>query len=184
MAKTSTHSAAQPITPSSSTTVDGDAQNSTALASPVDPIFAAIEEHKSATMAFVKATHKENELEEMLPSDRTKSRANIHTCDCDIVENDDPQWIEAVQRSAETSDAMDDAARKLVTTKPTSLQGAAAALQYMVDHIDRYDGEAMGFPDEILPDGIDPDTAERNASRTPEFFLMQSVAAALVRLAV
>jgi hypothetical protein len=126
-----------------------------------DPIYAAIEHHKSAVENFKKAEEDE---------------------DADIVKTDDPHGVDAEKRIQQASDVMDDAAAAILELEPQTLQGAAAVLRYMVDHIDRYDGEAMGWPASSLPDGIDPDTAGWNAGRSSEYFLMQNVAAILERL--
>ena len=51
-----------------------------------------------------------------------------------------------------------------------------------VDHMDRYDGEMMGWPDSLLRDGVDADMAKWNVGRSAEYFLMQNVAVSLERL--
>jgi hypothetical protein len=90
--------------------------------------------------------------------------------------------VEASSRllaSHRTETAMDDAALVILSTTPTTLQGVAAVLQHMVDHLDRFDGEPMGWPDALLPDGVDPKTASWTARRSTEYFLMKNVAATL-----
>jgi hypothetical protein len=128
-----------------------------------DPIYAAIEHHKSRVENFKKSMEGE---------------------DADIVDTDDPRYIEAQKRIQQASDAMDEAAEAILALEPQTLRSAADVLRYMVDHIDRYDGETMGWPHRLLPDGVDPDTAKWNASRSAEYFLMQKVAATLERLSV
>ena len=145
-----------------------------------DPIFAAIAEHKSAVETFLKAVRDESKIEETLPRDRCKS--NITAYERKIIETDDPRWIEVTVERDRTSTAMEDAAITIIETEPETLQGAAAVLRYMVDHMDRYHGMAMGWPDSLLPDGVDPDAATWHASRGAEYFLMQNVAASIERL--
>jgi hypothetical protein len=128
-----------------------------------DPIYAAIEHHRSAVENFKKSMEGE---------------------DADIVDTDDSRYIEAQKRIQQASDAMDDAAEAILALEPQTPRAAAAALRYMVGHIDRYDGETMGWPHRLLPDGVDPDTAKWNAGRSAEYFLMQNVAATLERLSV
>ncbi len=73
----------------------------------------------------------------------------------------------------------------ILDIEPKTLQGAAALLRYALGHIDRYDGEMIGWPDRLLPSGVVfnyRDTAKSNDVRSPEYFLMQKVAAALERL--
>jgi hypothetical protein len=109
-----------------------------------DPIYAAIERHRAAVLAFEKAVHDKPENE--------KSRT------------------------------MDEAAVAVLNTRPETLEGAGAVLRYMVEHMDHYNGEAMGFPDNLFSDGVGPDAAKRNDSRSSEYFLMRNVANALERL--
>jgi hypothetical protein len=145
-----------------------------------DPIFAAITEHQSAVETFLKAVSDESKLEEVLPRDRCKS--DIRAEEREIVETDDPRWIEAIVERDRTSTAMEDAAITIIETEPQTLAGAAAVLRHMVNHMDQHDGIAMGWPDHLLPDGVDPDTATWHASRSSEYFLMQNVAASVERL--
>jgi hypothetical protein len=53
----------------------------------------------------------------------------------------------------------------------------------MVDHIDDQRGIAMAWPDSLLPDGVDPETATLGDYRSAEYFLMLAVAEGLERLA-
>jgi hypothetical protein len=144
----------------------------------VDPIFAAIGRHKAAVEANGKAVHDECCLEEVLPWDRHQSF--IAAYGRKIIETDDPRWIEAEEQVEKTGDAMNDAATEILNFEPQTLQGAFAVLRYAVDHMDRYDGEMMGWPDSLLPDGVDPDKPW--GSRSAEYFLMKNVAATLERL--
>jgi hypothetical protein len=146
-----------------------------------DPIFAAITQHRSAVETFSKAVDARCELEKELPGHLRKS--SIDVWERKIVDTDDPRWIEAENKVAETSNAMDEAAMAILDLEPETLLGALAVLRYMVDHIDRYNGAAMGWPDKLLPDSVDPETAKENAARSPEYFLMQNVAASLDRIA-
>ncbi len=125
----------------------------------VDPIYAAITAHKAAISAFSKAADARSALE--------------------IANTDDPRWIDAEEKVRATSEAMDETALSILKVKPTTLEGAIAVLRYAVDHVDRF-GEMMGWPEDLRPDG--GDIAKLNASRSPEYFLMQNVGACLARL--
>ena len=145
-----------------------------------DPIFAAIEAHEAAVKAFAQAVRENCRLEESLPQECCQS--SITAYERKIVETDDPRWIEAEEQVEETGDVMDDAAIKILNLEPATLQGAFAVLRYAVDHIDHHAGEMMGWPDNLLLDGVDPDTAKLNDSRSAEYFLMLIVAVGLERL--
>lgn len=150
-------------------------------ARPADPIFAAIDAHRSAVADFMAAVKAESRLEEALPRERRKS--TITAYERTIVETDDPRWIESEIRIDQTGDAMEDAAIAILDIEPETLQGAAAALRYMVEHIDEHKGEAMGWPQRLLVDGADPDDTTRpQDTRSSEYFLMQNVAASLERI--
>ena len=147
---------------------------------PSDPLFAAIEAHKAAVATFLQAIHINSELQESLP--RNLRQSMIRVDERKIVETDDPRWIEAEDQVIKTGDAMNDAATTILNLELETIDGAIALLRYMTDHMDRYDGQAMGWPEDLLPDGVNPDDAKWNSNRSAEYFVMQNVAAALERL--
>jgi hypothetical protein len=145
-----------------------------------DPIFAAIEAHRSAVEAYVQAVAAHNELEESLPQERRRSVINAH--ERKIVETDDPRWIEAELQIDRLGDAMEEAAITILESEPATPQAAAAVLRYMVDHIDRHYGLSMGWPDGLIWDGVDPEASSYSDHRSSEYFLMRAVANGLERL--
>src|SRR5580698_3350389 len=78
-----------------------------------DPIFEAIESHKAAHLAFENAVRRSFALEEELP--REKARSWITVWDQEIIETDDPRWIDSVHEVDRTSDAATDAAYALAS---------------------------------------------------------------------
>lgn len=147
-----------------------------------DPIFAAIQKHERAVEVFLQAVSNESRLQELLPDDRCQS--SITAAERKIIETDDPRWIEAVEQRDKASESMDAAAMELLDQEPKTPEGAGAVLRYAIAHMDRYDGLMMGWPESLLPDGVDPDTASWSASRSSEYFLMQNVERCLERLSI
>ncbi|MDR3420141.1 MAG: hypothetical protein P4L80_02685 [Xanthobacteraceae bacterium] len=145
----------------------------------VDPIFSAIAKHKTAVDTYAKAIHNYSELEDALPSNRRKTDLSKHR---NVVKTDDPRWIKAEKQVDQTGRAMDAAAMKVLRLKPKTLQGAIATLRHMLDHIDHYHAETMGWPDGLLPDDVNRDPAKLNFGHGAGYFLMQNVAAGLERL--
>src|SRR3954469_14981149 len=126
-----------------------------ALANPVlaaanDPIFAAIEAHKAARLAFENAVSRGSALDEELPDEKTRSWITVW--EQAIVETDDPRWIDSVREVRRTSDAETDAACALASIAPTTMAGVVGLLQH-----------AISFPPEEWPEGVqsDDDTETR-----------------------
>ena len=97
----------------------------------------------------------------------------------DELEKDDPRRVAAEEQYNKTNDAMDDAGFRMLNIEPTSMQGVVALLQYMIENIEE-NGDAMGWPD-LLPDEVDPETADLMQCRSAEYFLMKNVVASLKR---
>lgn len=74
----------------------------------IDPIFAAIEKHRTAYAAFYAAVTAEGALDAELPG--ASKQSNCCSGDLTIVETDDPRWIAAQRATSVTGDAVDDAA--------------------------------------------------------------------------
>jgi hypothetical protein len=132
-----------------------------AAASTDDPIFAALAEHKSAVQAFEEAVK--------------------HQDYNSVFEKDDPRRVAAEEQYNKTKDAMDDAGFRMLNIEPTSMQGVVALLKYMIDNIEE-NGDVMGWPSDLLPDEVDPETATLAQARSAEYFLMKSAVASLRRL--
>jgi hypothetical protein len=139
-----------------------------------DPIFALIERHKTMVAAFDAAIQEQSDAEETLPKSQRQSTINRYGVT--FVRSDAPRWKAALHSVDATGDAMHLTGLALLDCEPKSPAGALALLSYMVEHIDRY-GEAMGFPDRLLQDGVEP------GCRSPEFFAMQNAVSALSRAA-
>jgi hypothetical protein len=145
-----------------------------ALANPVlavanDPIFAAIETHKAARLAFENAFSLGSALEQELP--REKTRSWITVWEEEIVETDDPRWIDSVREVHRTSDAATDAAYALANVAPTTMAGVVRLLQY-----------AIGVRPEEWPEGVGSD--EDTETRPWHYFLIEMLIAVLPGMAV
>src|ERR1700759_4253382 len=73
-----------------------------------DPILDAIEAHKAARLAFENAVSRGSALEQELP--REKTRSWIMDWEEEIVETDDPRWIDIVHEVHRVSETATDAA--------------------------------------------------------------------------
>ena len=120
-----------------------------ALANPVsaaasDPVFAAIEVHKAARLAFENAVSRGSALEQELP--REKTRSWITVWEEEIVETDDPRWIDSVREVNRASDAATEAAYALANVAPTTMAGVVGLLQYV-----------LSIRPEEWPEGVESD---------------------------
>jgi hypothetical protein len=97
----------------------------------VDPIFAAIEAHRAAAVAFSAAVTESSELEESLPADRQQS--SITALEQRIFLEDDPRWIASQEAVDVLGDAERDAACQILNVHPTTMAGVVAVLRYSVD---------------------------------------------------
>jgi hypothetical protein len=145
-----------------------------ALANPVlaaanDPVFAAIEVHKTARLAFDNAVSRGCALEQELP--REKTRSWITVWEEEIVETDDPRWIDSVREVHLTSDAVTDAAYALANIAPTTMAGVVGLLRY-----------AISFPPEEWPEGVQSD--DDTETRPWHTFLIEMLIAVLPGMAV
>jgi hypothetical protein len=157
-------------------TAVGIAAGSTALApaNPVlaaanDPVFAAIEVHRAARLAFENAVSRGSALDEELP--REKTRSWITVWEQTIVETDDPRWIDSVREVHRTSDAETDAACALASIAPTMMAGVVGLLQY-----------AISVRPEEWPEGVQSD--DDTETRPWHTFLFEMLIAVLPGVAV
>jgi hypothetical protein len=145
-----------------------------ALANPVlaaanDPVFAAIEAHKAARLAFENAFSRGCALEQELP--REKTRSWITVWEEEIVETDDPRWIDSVREVHHTSEAATDAAYALANIAPTTMAGVVGLLQY-----------AISIQPEQWPEGVHSD--DDTETRPWHTFLIEMLIAVLPGMAV
>lgn len=115
----------------------------TAPSTEQDPIFAAIEAHKAARAEWYKWVHRHSDLEREIPKE--KRRSSVTVWDNDIVEADDPRWIEVQREVHRTSDAEIEAACQLVVVVPTTAAGLCALLRHAID----YDTNGEGWPPDL-----------------------------------
>jgi hypothetical protein len=141
----------------------------TANAAGADPIFAAIEVHKAARLAFENAVSRGSALDEELPGEKTRSWITVW--EQTIVETDDPRWIDSVREVHRTSDAETDAAYALVSTAPTTMAGVVGLLQY-----------AISIHPEEWPDELQSD--DDTETRPWHYFLIEMLTAVLPGIAV
>jgi hypothetical protein len=138
-------------------------------ASTPDPIFEAIETHKAARLAFKNAVSRGCALERELP--RGKTRSWIMDWEEEIVETDDPRWIDSVREIHRTSEAATDAACALANVAPTTMAGVVGLLQY-----------AISFRPEEWPEGVESD--DDTETRPWHTFLIETLIAVLPGMAV
>jgi hypothetical protein len=134
-----------------------------------DPIFDAIEAHKATRLAFENAVSRGSALEQELP--REKTRSWIAVWEEEIVETDDPRWIDSIREVHRTSDAETDAACALASIAPTTMAGVVGLLQY-----------AISFRPEEWPEGVQSD--DDTETRPWHTFLIEMLIAVLPGIAV
>jgi hypothetical protein len=134
-----------------------------------DPILAAIEAHKAARLAFENAFSRSCALEQELP--REKTRSWITVWEEEIVETDDPRWIDSVREVNRVSDAATDAAYALANVAPTTMAGVLCLLQY-----------AISVRPEEWPEGVQSD--DDTETRPWHTFLIEMLIAVLPGMAV
>ena len=134
-----------------------------------DPIFDAIEVHKTARLAFENAVSRGSALEQELP--REKTRSWITVWEEEIVETDDPRWVDSVREVHRTSEAATDAAYALANVAPTTMAGVVGLLQY-----------AISVRPEQWPEGVESD--EDTETRPWHYFLIEILIAALPGMAM
>src|SRR3954451_3752977 len=138
-------------------------------ASTPDPIFAAIEVHKAARLAFENAVSRGSALDEELP--REKTRSWITVWEQTIVETDDPRWIDSVHEVHRASEAETDAACALANVAPTTMAGVVGLLQYVIS-----------IRPEEWPEGVQSD--DDSETRPWHYFLIEMLIAVLPGMAV
>jgi hypothetical protein len=134
-----------------------------------DPIFAAIEVHKAARLAFENAVSRGSALDEELPGEKTRSWITVW--EQEIVETDDPRWIDSVWEVHRTSDAETDAAYALVNIAPTTMAGVMGLLQH-----------AVSIRPEEWPEGVQSD--DDTETRPWHYFLIEMLIDVLPGMAV
>jgi hypothetical protein len=111
-----------------------------------DPIFAAIEAHRSMWARLGEVVTAQSRLFEMLPEEQRQS--SITTWETKIVETDDPRWIASERLVSQTSDAVNESDDAILDTAPTTLAGVAAVLKYAADHVRQGNGWGGGYEDD------------------------------------
>jgi hypothetical protein len=134
-----------------------------------DPILEAIEAHKAARLAFENAFSRSCALERELP--REKTRSWITVWEEEIVETDDPRWIDSVREVNRVSEAATDAAYALANVAPTTMAGVLRLLQY-----------AISIRPEEWPEGVASD--DDTETRPWHTFLIETLIAVLPGMAV
>jgi hypothetical protein len=127
-----------------------------------DPIFVAIDVHKTARAALDKALDWCGVLDQELPFEKCQSR--ITSWQEVIVETDDPRWIECERAIVTRMAEEDDAAHMLITVLPTTTEGTVALLRYAVDS----DTNGERWPLQLK--------AEDGVSRSWQHFLLANLA--------
>jgi hypothetical protein len=110
-----------------------------------DPIFAAIEAHKAALGTWIACIDRQGKLEDQLPGGQCLSRITVWGEE--IVETDDPRWIEGEREIIRTTGAADDAAIELLNVTPTTMAGLCA----LIEHALTVDGHQ--WPEDLVSEG-------------------------------
>jgi hypothetical protein len=95
-----------------------------------DPILAAIERHKAANAKVVSWVDRYGKLENELPAERWRSDISNE----EIVETDDPRWIEAERELGQAWNAETDAAWALLEVLPTTREGLLTLIEHALSH--------------------------------------------------
>jgi hypothetical protein len=131
-----------------------------------DPIFAAIENHKAAINNVSALVSEQSRLERILPHDKRQSRVDVWREQ--IVETDDPCWIETERAIHNAFDAETDAACVLVSICPTTIAGVIALLRYA----NAVDKDSEAWPRELMSD-------DGTKTRSWHYFLIEVIAETL-----
>jgi hypothetical protein len=123
-----------------------------AKASTPDPIFAAIEAHKTAERAFSEILAEQSALERLLPD--ALSQSTVGARGERIVETDDPRWI-ANQRAVDrSSNEGFNRALALLDIRPTTLAGLVSLFRYVGEleslPVAELDEQTYDFPNALL----------------------------------
>jgi hypothetical protein len=129
-----------------------------------DPIFAAIEAHKTARAELMSVFEIHSRLDRELPID--KCRSSVTAYEEKIVETDDPRWIECERAMMRAYDTEDNAAIELVCIQPTTRAGFVA----LIEHALAYDTDGAGWPTELKSD-------DGQRIRSWHWFLLESLLA-------
>jgi hypothetical protein len=109
-----------------------------------DPIIEVIEAHRAANAKWLSAVDRHCKLESELSED--KRRSSIDAWAAQIVETDDPRWVEAEREYQLTGDAETAAAYALLEVLPSTREGLLALLVHAVDH----DTDGHAWPEDWL----------------------------------
>jgi hypothetical protein len=137
---------------------------------PLDPIFDAIEKHKEAYHAFSVVVTRQDELEAEVTSEKRQSRCDYHDR-LQIVETDDPRWIEFQKEYERTNDAETQSAIDLINVEKLSFEGVVALLEY----VQFFKDVGREFPRDVMDDDGLETTWERCMLRNVVSSLIASV---------
>ncbi|MEH2543217.1 MULTISPECIES: hypothetical protein [unclassified Bradyrhizobium] len=130
-----------------------------------DPIFAAIEAHKAALATWLACVDRQGDLEAQLPNGQCQSRITVWGEE--IVETDDPRWIEGEREIIRTTAAADDAAVELLNIAPTTIAGLCA----LVEHAVTSDVTGHLWPENLV--------SSEGKARPWQHFLLENISEAL-----
>jgi hypothetical protein len=136
-----------------------------------DPIYDAIQAHKTAAANLDNSLERYYALEREIP--REKRQSSVKFFEEKIVETDDPRWIAIEREVRQSHDACEARAIEILNVEPTTTAGLIALLNYTIE----VDADGEGLPYEVK----DEDTGKANSWH---FFLIKSVADALPKLTV
>jgi hypothetical protein len=139
-----------------------------------DPIFDAIEAHRSACAETSAAFEDQSAIENQFVAGAQVPPGEAEN---------DSQWVAANAATAEALAVQDDLAVKLLETQPTTIAGAAALLLYYADIV------TTTWPEVVFPE-FDGDAQPFKSKSVDEpkrdfgYFIVRHVAAALSNMAL
>ena len=101
------------------------------IAPGTDPVFAVIEAHQAAGLAFGDAVSAQSKLEKALP--RENRRSHIRAFEEEIVETDDPRWIASQRAVHDLSRQASNRALDLLAIRPTTRAGLVALFRHVAE---------------------------------------------------
>ena len=135
-----------------------------------DPVLQAIAAHKKAFAAYNELCVQQDELEKAIPRDKRKSNSGFD----EMVETDDPRWLEFQAQLKKLADAEDEAECDLANIQPTTVAGVIALLEYAASV-----EKEVGFR-EIY---FDPDEPDQKTGRSWHYFVNRNLADTLRSIA-
>jgi hypothetical protein len=147
----------------------------TAIGSDVDPALVLIEEHKRSIAAVDRLLDVLEELGQEIPASARRSEWDVSGLT--IIPSDDERWKKAQRQHRYEFYHSDEIAMRMLSVRPTTLEGAVALLEYATHHLD----QGYLWPDDLS--SVDEKRGDgQEHERTWLYFLNRNLAASIERL--